>query len=266
MMESGAQPYRFEVLTLFPNMILGAIGHSIVGRAISSGLVQVHAQDIRDQTDDRHRTVDDVPYGGGAGMVMKAEPVVRTLRIAREAIPNGRVVLMSASGRPFTQAKVREYATLPGLILVCGHYEGVDERVAEHYVDEELSIGDYVLSGGEIPALVVLDAVVRLIPGVLGNTSSLAEESHESGLLEYPQYSRPVAFEGYRVPDVLLSGNHAEIARWRRQAALEKTRRNRPDLIAKLPVSTPATNSVPPRLGRPLDPRPDDPSDRSRGS
>jgi len=260
-MESETKPYRFDVLTLFPNLILGAISHSIVGRAIAAGLLQVQARDIRDQTDDRHRTVDDVPYGGGAGMVMKAEPVVRTLCIAREAMPNGHVVLMSASGRPFTQAKAREYSAMPGLILVCGHYEGVDERVAENYVDEELSIGDYVLSGGEIPALVVLDAVARLLPGVLGNTSSLAEESHESGLLEYPQYSRPPEFEGHRVPDVLLSGNHAEIARWRHRQALDKTQRNRPDLYAKIPAPTPVPPRATSHLGRPRDQHQEDSSD-----
>ncbi len=253
---STNNPYRFQVLTLFPDLIQGAVSHSIVGRAIAAGIIAVDALDIRDQTDDRHRTVDDVPYGGGAGMVMKAEPVVRTLRIATNAVPEARVILLSASGRPFTQSRAREYTTLPGLVLVCGHYEGIDERVALHYVDEEISVGDYVLSGGEIPALVILDAVARLIPGVLGNTTSLSEESHESGLLEYPQYSRPVDFEGHRVPEVLLSGNHARIASWRREQSIEKTRRNRPDLHARMAPDLPAPKR-PPRLGRPATP-PDD--------
>lgn len=251
----GKTPYVFHVLTLFPEMIRQAVGHSVLGRAVKAGLLEVRVYDIREHTSDRHRTADDEPYGGGPGMVMKVEPVARCLARARaEAAPGTRALLMSASGVLFHQAMARALAREPGLILVCGHYEGVDERVARHYVDGEVSIGDYVLSGGEVPALVVLDAVARLIPGVVGNRDSLAEESHEEGLVEYPQYTRPAEFEGHRVPEVLLSGNHAEIRRFRREQALDKTRRNRPDLVARLSPEPAQERSRPLRLGRPLDP------------
>ena len=249
-------PYPFVVLTLFPDMIRQAVGHSIVARGAAAGLLSVAAIDIRAFATDRHRTVDDVPYGGGAGMVMKPGPVADAIRAARAQAPDARVVLMSASGRPFGQAVAREYAALPGgLILVCGHYEGVDERIAAHYVDDELCVGDFVLSGGELAALAVLDATARLLPGVLGNAGSLAEESHESGLLEYPQYTRPAEFEGHRVPEVLLSGNHAEVARFRQEQAVAKTRRMRPDLgarIVEVPVAK-AGRVAPRRLGRPTE-------------
>lgn len=248
-------PYVFHVLTLFPDLIRQAVGYSVLGRAIEAGLVGVRVHDIRDHTSDRHRTADDEPYGGGPGMVMKVEPVARCLARARaEAAPGTRTLLLSASGVLFRQEMARSLAREPGLILVCGHYEGVDERVAQHYVDGELSIGDYVLSGGEVAALVVVDAVARLIPGVVGNRDSLAEESHEDGLVEYPQYTRPAEFEGHRVPEVLLSGNHAEIRRFRREQALEKTLRNRPDLAARVPLEPVRTRPGPPRLGRPPDP------------
>lgn len=247
--------FQVRVLTLFPQMIEEAASHSILGRGIAAGAVALEAQDIRDQTTDRHRTADDVPYGGGPGMVMKPEPLVRSIQVARAACPGAPVLLMSASGRLFSQAMARSLAEGPGLILVCGHYEGVDERVAAHYCDGEVCIGDYVLSGGEPAALVVVDAVSRLVPGVLGNRASLSEESHERGLLEYPQYTRPPEFEGHAVPDVLLSGNHAEIARWRKQEALAKTRRMRPDLAAALPpeptVERRRSEPAPFRLGRP---------------
>lgn len=250
-------PYPFVVLTLFPDMIRQAVGHSIVARAAAADLLSVRAIDIRDFATDRHRTVDDVPYGGGAGMVMKPEPLAAAIRAARAEAPGARVVLMSASGRPFGQAVAREFATLPdGVILVCGHYEGVDERIARHFVDDEVCIGDFVLSGGELAALAVLDATARLLPGVLGNAGSLAEESHEEGLLEYPQYTRPAEFEGHRVPDVLLSGHHAEVARFRREQALAKTRRMRPDLAARVvevPEPRPARGKAPLRLGRPTE-------------
>jgi len=239
-------PFTFDVLTLFPDMITQAVSYSILGRAIAAGIISVRVHDIRDHTFDRHRTVDDEPYGGGAGMVMKVEPVVRCIRAVRSLAPTSPVVLMSASGRLFTQADARRYAQGPGLILVCGHYEGVDERVAMYYVDEETSLGDFVLSGGEIPALAIVDAVSRLVPGVLGNRASLVEESHEDGLLEYPQFTRPAVFEGHAVPEVRLSGKHAEVARWRREAAREKTRRMRPDLPCP-PEERPL------QLGRPRD-------------
>jgi tRNA (guanine37-N1)-methyltransferase len=247
-------PFVFEVLTLFPEMVRQAVSHSILGRAVASGAIAVRVRDIRDHTTDRHRTADDVPYGGGAGMVMKVEPVAKCIREARLGAPGAPVVLMSASGRLFSQADARRYAAGTGLVLVCGHYEGVDERVAEHYVDEEVAIGDYVLSGGEVPALAVLDAVARLLPGVVGNRGSLLEESHEGGMLEYPQYTRPAEFQGRAVPEVLLSGNHGEVARWRKAAARAKTGRNRPDLAAHLPPEPEPKRKgagKPARLGRP---------------
>jgi len=254
---AGTAPYPFTVLTLFPDMVRQAVGHSIVARGIAAGRIEVRVSDIRDFTTDRHRTADDVPYGGGPGMVMKPDPLARAIRDAREEQPGARVVLMSASGRPFDQATARRWADQPGgLVLVCGHYEGVDERIAEHFADDEVTIGDYVLSGGELPALVVLDAVARLVPGVVGNVASIADESHEGGLVEYPQYTRPPVFEGHAVPDVLLSGNHAEVARYRRDAALAKTRRVRPDLAARVvevvvDKRRPKAPPTPPRLGRP---------------
>lgn len=248
-------PYVFHVLTLFPEMVRQATAYSLLGRAIQAGLCEVRVYDIRDHTHDRHRTVDDEPYGGGPGMVMKVEPVVGCLAKARaEAALGTRAFLMSASGVLFNQAMARSLAADPGVILVCGHYEGVDERVAAHYVDGEVCIGDYVLSGGEVAALVVVETVARLIPGVVGNRESLTEESHEEGLVEYPQYTRPAEFEGHRVPEILLSGNHAEIRRFRREQALAKTRRNRPDLYARLRPDLGETSRVALRLGRPPDP------------
>lgn len=254
--------YPFTVLTLFPEMVRQAVAHSIVGRGIAAGRLDVQAVDIRDFTKDRHRTADDVPYGGGPGMVMKPDPLACAIRSARERQPAALVVLMSASGRPLDQATARRWAGhAGGLVLVCGHYEGVDERIAEHYADEEISIGDYVLSGGELAALVVLDAVARLVPGVVGNEASIADESHEAGLVEYPQYTRPPVFEGHAVPDVLMSGNHAAVARFRRESSLAKTRRVRPDLAARVVEVVvdrrrSGTPARPARLGRP---RPGDP-------
>ena len=248
--------FVFHVLTLFPDLVRAAVSASILARGIAAGAIAVRVHDIREHTTDRHKTADDVPYGGGPGMVMKPEPVVRCLRAARAEAPQATTVLMSASGRSFDQATARRYGAGAGLILVCGHYEGVDERVANHFVDEELSIGDYVLSGGELPALVVLDSVARLLPRVVGNRSSLLEESHDTPLLEYPQYTRPADFEGHAVPDVLLSGNHAEVAKWRAAMAREKTQRNRPDLFLKLPPEPASKRRAPPtpkRLGRPPD-------------
>ncbi len=257
--EVRTAPFVFHVLTLFPEMVRQATAYSVLGRAAEAGLIAVRVYDIREHTHDRHRTADDEPYGGGPGMVMKVEPIARCLRQARaEAAPGTPALLMSASGVLFDQRMARALAEEPGLILVCGHYEGVDERVAEHYVDGEVSIGDYVLSGGEVPALVVIDAVARLIPGVVGNRDSLAEESHEEGLVEYPQYTRPAEFEGHRVPEVLLSGNHEAIRRFRREQALAKTRRNRPDLYARLQMEPEDEQRRPLRLGRPPEPAKED--------
>lgn len=240
-------PYPITVLTLFPEMILQAVSHSIIGRAIGNEILDIKVLDIRDFATDKHKTVDDEPYGGGAGMVMKVDVVVAAIREAKKASQGAKVVLMSASGRPFNQAVAKRYAGhLGGIILVCGHYEGIDERVAAHYVDEEVSVGDFVLSGGEIPALAILDATARLLPGVLGNAESLDVESHENGLLESPQYTRPQVFEGHEVPAVLLSGNHKEIELFRTKEAIEKTKRMRPDIKLQLEPEPP-----PMQLGRP---------------
>jgi tRNA (guanine37-N1)-methyltransferase len=225
---------RLDVLTLFPEAFSGPLQASILGRALAAGVASVHLHDIRDWSTDRHKTVDDYPFGGGPGMVMKPEPIFAAVEAVRAmAEPPGRLVLLTPQGRLLTQAIVEELAAEERLLLLCGHYEGIDERVREHLADDELSIGDYVLSGGEIPALVVIDAVVRRLPGALGSARSLAEESHADGLLEYPQYTRPAEFRGWRVPDILLSGHHAEIARWQRQQRLLRTARRRPDLLAK---------------------------------
>jgi tRNA (guanine37-N1)-methyltransferase len=218
-----------DILTLFPGMFVGPIDESIVKRARDAGTLDVRVIDIREFATDRHRTVDDTPYGGGPGMVMKPGPLFAAVEAVRGR--DSRVVLLSPQGPVFKQEVAAELSKLSHLVLVCGHYEGVDERVREHLVDDELSIGDYVLTGGEIAALVVVDAVTRLLPGALGAEESTIEESHNAGLLEYPHYTRPAEFRGWRVPDVLLSGNHAEIARWRRREALERTRNRRPDLL-----------------------------------
>lgn len=227
---------RIDILTLFPEMFPGPLGGSIIKRAIESRVVTINIHNIRDYAHDKHATADDYPYGGGAGMVLKPEPVfeaVEAIHPPDTADPATPVILLSPGGRLFSQEIAAELAAHPRLILICGHYEGVDERVREHLVTDEISIGDYVLSGGEPAALAVVDAIVRLLPGVLGSADSLEEDSHVSGLLEYPQYTRPAIYRGWPVPDVLLSGNHAEIARWRRQQSLLRTRQRRPDLLAK---------------------------------
>ena len=217
-----------DVLTLFPKMFESPFAESIVSRAREAGLVSLAVHDIRTWTSDRHHVVDDAPYGGGAGMVMKAEPLARAIRAVRGS--DGHVVLLSAQGAVFDQAAAVRLAALPHLVLVCGHYEGVDERVVESDVDEELSVGDYVLTGGELGAMVVIDAVARLVPGVI-DAASLDHESHTEGLLEGAQYTRPPEFEGRRVPAVLTSGDHAAIAKWRRVEAIKRTSERRPDLI-----------------------------------
>jgi tRNA (guanine37-N1)-methyltransferase len=220
---------KIDVLTLFPAMFAGPLDESIVKRARDSGLLDLKIHQLRDYTHDRHRTVDDRPFGGGPGMLLKPEPIFEAVEAIARA--STRVILMSPQGRPFTQAVARELALRDDLLIVTGHYEGFDERVREHLADDELSIGDYVLTNGALPAMVVVDAVTRLLPGVLGDDESSKDESFSSGLLEYPQYTRPADFRGMRVPDVLLSGNHAEIARWRAEQARLRTEQRRPDLI-----------------------------------
>jgi tRNA (guanine37-N1)-methyltransferase len=254
---------RFDLITIFPEFFAGPLDYGIVRRAREAGLVQIHVQDLREFTKDRHKTVDDRPFGGGEGMVLKPEPLFEAVekllghgvgdaseRVAPE--PTTAIVLMSAAGRLFTQETARRFAKLERLILICGRYEGVDERVAEHLATEEISVGDYVLSGGELPAAIAVDAVTRLLPGALGNEASTENESFRelspggvtsavdhrltTGarlLLDYPHYTRPSDFRGWKVPEVLIGGNHAEVAKWRSLQAEEKTRRNRPDLFPR---------------------------------
>ena len=225
---------RFLFITLFPEQIEQAAGHSIIKRAVDAGLVEVSCINPRDFATDRHRTVDDTPFGGGAGMVLKPEPMVAAIRMAKQQLPAARVIAMCPGGRTLKQDIVEEYARSgQDLILVCGHYEGFDERIF-NWVDEKLSIGDYVLTGGELPSMVMIDCISRLVPGVLGNGDSAEVESFYDNLLEYPQYTRPVEFEGLEVPEVLRNGNHALINRWRRKEALKATYLHRPDLLAEL--------------------------------
>src|SRR5579864_175040 len=224
---------RFHVLTIFPEFFRGPFEHGVVQRACEAGLIEIQVHDLRQWTSDRHRTVDDRPFGGGEGMLLKAAPIFEAVEaICPERGQGRKVILLSAQGRRFDQARAREFSGLSELLLICGRYEGVDERVAEHLADEEISIGDYVLSGGELAAAVVVDAVARLIEGVLGNETSAVDESFgEAGLLDWPQYTRPAEFRGWKAPEVLLGGNHEEIRKWRRNAAREKTARLRPDLL-----------------------------------
>jgi tRNA (guanine37-N1)-methyltransferase len=252
---------RFDLITIFPEFFAGPLDHGIVRRAREAGIVQIHVQDLREFTKDRHKTVDDRPFGGGEGMVLKPEPLFEAVEkllgqsmgnSAQEpALPTDTaVVLLSAAGKIFSQETARRLAKLERIVLICGRYEGVDERVAEHLATEEISVGDYVLSGGELPAAVVLDAVTRLLPGALGNEASAENESFRKLdadesmsvvgnshprkarlLLDYPHYTRPAEYRGWKVPDVLIGGHHAEVAKWRAQEAAEKTRRNRPDLL-----------------------------------
>lgn len=225
---------HIEVVTLFPDLVRDALGVGVLGRAIERGIVSVGCEDPRAHTNDVHRTVDDRPYGGGPGMVLKPEPMSKAIDAAAARAPAGSPrVYMSAQGAPFTQAVAEEFATLPGLVLVAGRYEGLDERVIESRIDREVSIGDYVLSGGEFPALCVIDAVARLLPGVLGDERSSVEESFDSGLLDWPHYTRPVEFEGRKVPEVLQGGHHADIQRWRLKQAVARTWLRRPDLVAR---------------------------------
>ncbi len=256
---------RFDLITIFPEFFTGPLDYGIVRRAKEAGIVQIHVQDLREFTKDRHKTVDDRPFGGGEGMVLKPEPLFDAVekllghgvgdaqqRVAPE--PGTAIVLMSAAGRLFTQETARRYAKLERLILICGRYEGVDERVAEYLATEEICVGDYVLSGGELPAAIVLDAVTRLLPGALGNEASTENESFSGSgewparggssehagrraqnvLLDFPHYTRPAEYRGWKVPEVLIGGNHAEVAKWRKSQAEEKTRRNRPDLLTEI--------------------------------
>jgi tRNA (guanine37-N1)-methyltransferase len=230
---------RFDVITIFPDFFRGAFEYGIIRRAKLSGLIDVRAHDLREWTADKHKQVDDRPFGGGDGMILKVEPIFAAVEdltgaSAGNLYPEGtRVVLLSPQGRVFTQRVAHELAEATHVVLICGRYEGVDERVAEALVTDEISVGDYVLSGGEPAAVVMVDAVVRLLPGALGSETSAVNESFSEGLLDYPHYTRPPEFRGMRVPDVLLTGHHAEIARWRAEQALKKTERNRPDLLEK---------------------------------
>ena len=224
----------FDVFTVFPDVLSPYLAASVLGRASQAGLLAVRLHDPRDYTTDRHRTTDDTPYGGGGGMVMKPEPLFAAVRaVLGDALSTTPVILLTPQGRPFTQAVAREWADRPRLALLCGRYEGVDERVRQGLATDEISIGDYVVTGGELPALVVIDAVARCLPGVLGDEDGALDDSHASGLLEYPHYTRPPDFEGRRVPEVLLSGDHARIAAWRRRQSLTRTLRRRPDLLER---------------------------------
>jgi tRNA (guanine37-N1)-methyltransferase len=222
-----------DVLTIFPRLIEVALSEGVVARARESGRLEIRAIDLRDFTDDRHRSVDDVPFGGGPGMVMKPEPIARAVEaVEAERGPASAVILMTPQGRPFTQAAARRLSGMERLVVICGRYEGIDERLTEAMVTDEYSVGDYVLTGGELPALTLIDAVARLVPGVVGDAASIVVESFEDGLLDCPQYTRPAEWRGREVPPVLLSGHHAEIARWRGEQRRKRTSERRPDLLA----------------------------------
>ncbi len=228
---------RIDILTLFPQMFEVPFGFGIFKRAIDNGLVSLNLHNIRDYTHDKHHTADDYPYGGGAGMVLKPEPIFEAVEAIKAGVKDEEaelpIILLTPQGRPFSQRIAGELSRNRHLVFICGHYEGVDERVQEHLATDEISIGDYVLTGGEVPAMVVIDAVLRLLPGVLGSEDSLLEDSHASGLLEYPQYTRPEDYRGWKVPEVLLSGNHARIAKWRREQIIRRTQERRPELLNK---------------------------------
>ncbi len=228
---------EFHILTVFPGMLISPLSEGILRKGIEKGLIEVRLWDLREFTTNQHRTTDDYPYGGGAGMVMKVEPIAAALEALKREFPGAHVILLSPQGARLTQRKVRELAERESLALICGRYEGVDERVAEAFVQEELSIGDYVLMGGELPALVVVDAVTRLVPGVLGSEASAAEDCFARGLLGHPQYTRPAEFKGLKVPEVLLSGNHKAIEGWRKREGLRRTRERRPDLLEEADLS-----------------------------
>jgi len=243
---------RVDVITIFPELVSEALAHGIVARAIETGLARVQAHDLRTFTTDRHRRVDDAPFGGGPGMVMQAEPFFKAVESVMPEGPSKSrpIVLLSPRGEKFTHLKAREYSKLERLVLLCGRYEGIDERVRTDLATEELSLGDFVLMGGEVPALAVIEASVRLIPGALGDAESSAQDSFENGLLDHPHYTRPADFRGLKVPEVLLSGDHAAIARWRLEEAARATQARRPDLSAVEDAARPPGQSAkPPRLG-----------------
>jgi tRNA (guanine37-N1)-methyltransferase len=237
-------PYRFGLVSLLPGIFDAYARHGVTGRAVAAGRVSLLFENPRDYAENRHRTVDDRPYGGGPGMVMMVAPVLTAIRRARAALPGAPVVALSPQGVPLTQRRIEGWARLPGLILVCGRYEGMDERIHVLGVDEECSIGDYILSGGELAAMVVMDAVTRLLPGVLGSPASAASDSFSRGLLDHPHYTRPEVFEGHAVPPVLLGGDHRAIARWREEQARARTRQRRPDLLAGAPAEDGAENGT----------------------
>jgi tRNA (guanine37-N1)-methyltransferase len=222
---------RFDILTVFPEMFASPCGCSLLKKAVERGLIAIHLHDIRSYAEDKHHMTDDAPFGGGGGMVMKVEPIARTLESVPLIGTGTPIILMTPQGERFCQSMAEELAGYEQLVMVCGHYEGVDERVRKHLVNREISIGDYVLTGGELSAMVIVDAVSRLIPGVLGNCESASMDSFSMGLLEYPHYTRPAEYRGWGVPDVLLSGNHREIEAWRRREALLRTKTRRPDLL-----------------------------------
>lgn len=222
---------KIDILTLFPEFFSSLINWSIIGRAYEENKVAINSINIRDFSQNKHKKVDDYPFGGGSGMVMKPEPIFDAINSVKNE--NSRIIYLSPQGRKFNQELANELSKEEHLVLLCGHYEGIDNRIIDHYVDEEISIGDFVLTGGEIPAMIIIDAVVRLLPGVLRSDESFIEESHYNGLLEYPQYTRPREFNGYFVPDILLSGNHQKIEAWRKEEALKATLLKRPDLLEK---------------------------------
>jgi tRNA (guanine37-N1)-methyltransferase len=230
---------HFDIFTLFPAMFEGPFSESMLKRAIDAGLVSIAVHDIRAYATDKHQVTDDYSYGGGGGMVMKPEPIFAAVEGVLQDTPPAStpIILLTPQGRLFTQVIAQELAQHQRIALICGHYEGVDERVREHLATDEISIGDYVLTGGELPAMAIVDAVARLVPGVLGHPAAAAEDSYASGLLEYPHYTRPAVFRGWAVPEVLLSGHHGEVAKWRRQQALKRTLERRPDLLAKAPLT-----------------------------
>jgi tRNA (guanine37-N1)-methyltransferase len=228
---------RFDILSVFPGMFTSAFECSLLKKAQEKNLIEIRVHDIRHYTEDKHRMTDDAPYGGGGGMVMKVEPIDRALQAVAPDRDQALIVLLTPQGETFRQEIAQELALHPRIVLVCGHYEGLDERVRTHLVDREISIGDYVLTGGELPAMIVVDAVARHVPGVLGNAASVVTDSFAMGLLEYPQYTRPAEYRNWKVPDVLISGHHREIEKWRRRESLRRTLARRPDLLKQVDLS-----------------------------